>query len=85
MEAFILFTNNNHQHLILPIIETEPNSNLESMTLLNSNIATTKSSSPMGGPPSAIGAAQKDTLVMDTKLKIIEILSFILDVRLDYR
>ena len=27
----------------------------------------------------------EDTLVMDTKLKIIEILRFILDVRLDYR
>ena len=42
----------------------------------------------MGATPSSIGALQpsaKDTLVMDTKLKIIEILSFILDVRLDYR
>lgn len=29
--------------------------------------------------------AEKDTLVMDTKLKIIEILQFILNVRLDYR
>lgn len=64
---------------------TEQNPNLESISLLNSNITTSKSNSPMGGAPSVIGAAQKDTLVMDTKLKIIEILSFILDVRLDYR
>ena len=28
---------------------------------------------------------KEDTLVMDTKLKIIDILQFILDVRLDYR
>ncbi|KAG1683402.1 Inositol 1,4,5-trisphosphate receptor [Nymphon striatum] len=35
------------------------------------------------GPMSSSGA--DDTLVMDTKLKIIEILQFILDVRLDYR
>ncbi|XP_066945103.1 inositol 1,4,5-trisphosphate receptor isoform X26 [Macrobrachium rosenbergii] len=31
------------------------------------------------------GTEKEDTLVMDTKLKIIEILEFILDVRLDYR
>lgn len=31
------------------------------------------------------GSAAEDTLVMDTKLKIIEILQFILNVRLDYR
>ncbi|CAM1322938.1 ITPR1 (predicted), partial [Pycnogonum litorale] len=35
------------------------------------------------GPMSSSGA--EDTLVMDTKLKIIEILQFILNVRLDYR
>ena len=33
-----------------------------------------------------LGSIKKeDTLVMDTKLKIIDILQFILDVRLDYR
>ncbi|XP_022655647.1 inositol 1,4,5-trisphosphate receptor type 1-like isoform X5 [Varroa destructor] len=66
----------------------EQNSNLDSISLLNSNLANSKTNSPMGVTPSAIGALQpssKDTLVMDTKLKIIEILSFILDVRLDYR
>lgn len=66
----------------------EQNSNLDSISLLNSNLANSKTNSPMGVTPSAIGAPQpssKDTLVMDTKLKIIEILSFILDVRLDYR
>ncbi|XP_068212186.1 LOW QUALITY PROTEIN: inositol 1,4,5-trisphosphate receptor [Palaemon carinicauda] len=37
-------------------------------------------------PKKKQGATEKeDTLVMDTKLKIIEILEFILDVRLDYR
>ncbi|XP_064083329.1 inositol 1,4,5-trisphosphate receptor-like isoform X18 [Macrobrachium nipponense] len=37
-------------------------------------------------PKKKPGATEKeDTLVMDTKLKIIEILEFILDVRLDYR
>ncbi|XP_072946066.1 inositol 1,4,5-trisphosphate receptor [Epargyreus clarus] len=35
--------------------------------------------------PSALALARKHPLVMDTKLKIIEILQFILDVRLDYR
>ncbi|VVD05657.1 unnamed protein product [Leptidea sinapis] len=35
--------------------------------------------------PSAIALARKHPLVMETKLKIIEILQFILDVRLDYR
>ncbi|XP_061380179.1 inositol 1,4,5-trisphosphate receptor isoform X1 [Danaus plexippus] len=41
-----------------------------------------------GGParsPSALALARKHPLVMETKLKIIEILQFILDVRLDYR
>ena len=33
----------------------------------------------------AISVKKEDTLVMDTKLKIIDILQFILDVRLDYR
>ena len=33
----------------------------------------------------AFSGQEQDTLVMDTKLKIIEILQFILDVRLDYR
>jgi hypothetical protein len=41
------------------------------------------------GSPAAskvLGSVKKeDTLVMDTKLKIIDILQFILDVRLDYR
>ncbi|CAG9580322.1 unnamed protein product [Danaus chrysippus] len=35
--------------------------------------------------PSALALAWKHPLVMETKLKIIEILQFILDVRLDYR
>ncbi|CAH2240156.1 jg22130, partial [Pararge aegeria aegeria] len=35
--------------------------------------------------PSALALARKHPLVMETKLKIIEILQFILDVRLDYR
>nr|XP_045591963.1 inositol 1,4,5-trisphosphate receptor-like isoform X2 [Procambarus clarkii] len=40
-----------------------------------------------GASPKKKGAAleKEDTLVMDTKLKIIEILEFILNVRLDYR
>ncbi|XP_013148866.1 PREDICTED: inositol 1,4,5-trisphosphate receptor isoform X2 [Papilio polytes] len=37
------------------------------------------------GSPSALALARKHPLVMETKLKIIEILQFILDVRLDYR
>ena len=37
------------------------------------------------GGKSGIMTKKEDTLVMDTKLKIIDILQFILDVRLDYR
>ena len=35
--------------------------------------------------PGAANASKTDVLVMETKAKIIEILQFILDVRLDYR
>ncbi|RWS06106.1 inositol 1:4:5-trisphosphate receptor-like protein [Dinothrombium tinctorium] len=37
------------------------------------------------GETQLVSSPDQDTLVMDTKLKIIEILQFILDVRLDYR
>jgi inositol 1,4,5-triphosphate receptor type 1 len=36
-------------------------------------------------PKSTVASKKEYPLVMDTKLKIIEILQFILDVRLDYR
>lgn len=40
---------------------------------------------PNGGGGGVSKASSEETLVMDTKLNIIEILKFILDVRLDYR
>jgi inositol 1,4,5-triphosphate receptor type 1 len=43
------------------------------------------SSGSAGVAAKALLAKKEDTLVMDTKLKIIDILQFILDVRLDYR
>ncbi|XP_042229615.1 inositol 1,4,5-trisphosphate receptor-like isoform X5 [Homarus americanus] len=50
---------------------------------------TTRMGPRLGGgtsPKKKVGVTEKeDTLVMDTKLKIIEILEFILNVRLDYR
>ncbi|XP_071518112.1 inositol 1,4,5-trisphosphate receptor [Panulirus ornatus] len=50
---------------------------------------TTRMGPRLGGgssPKKKVGGTEKeDTLVMDTKLKIIEILEFILNVRLDYR
>ena len=49
-----------------------------------------KPGGPVPGPgsktePSGPGSQKTDVLVMETKSKIIEILQFILDVRLDYR
>ena len=44
-----------------------------------------KSSNTVGGVGGNATSNVEDNLVMDTKLKIIEILRFILDVRLDYR
>nr|XP_045591991.1 inositol 1,4,5-trisphosphate receptor-like isoform X5 [Procambarus clarkii] len=55
----------------------------------NLALGTTRMGHRLGGgaSPKKKGAAleKEDTLVMDTKLKIIEILEFILNVRLDYR
>nr|AAC61691.1 inositol 1,4,5-trisphosphate receptor [Panulirus argus] len=55
----------------------------------NLALGTTRMGPRLGGgssPKKKVGATEKeDTLVMDTKLKIIEILEFILNVRLDYR
>ncbi|XP_069940179.1 inositol 1,4,5-trisphosphate receptor isoform X5 [Cherax quadricarinatus] len=55
----------------------------------NLALGTTRMGHRLGGgaSPKKKGAAleEADTLVMDTKLKIIEILEFILNVRLDYR
>ena len=49
-------------------------------------VAIPSTSSLSGGNISGNASnSAEDTLVMDTKLKIIEILRFILDVRLDYR
>ncbi len=49
--------------------------------------AANSSGATTGAGPGPVVAASKETdnLVMDTKLKIIDILQFILDVRLDYR
>ncbi|XP_042229627.1 inositol 1,4,5-trisphosphate receptor-like isoform X17 [Homarus americanus] len=55
----------------------------------NLALGTTRMGPRLGGgtsPKKKVGVTEKeDTLVMDTKLKIIEILEFILNVRLDYR
>ena len=48
-------------------------------------VAAATSSSPTSSSSSPSSKKKEDYLVMDTKLKIIDILQFILDVRLDYR
>lgn len=62
---------------------------LEDMGAVVTNLAlgTTRCMGPHRASPKKKSSTteKEDTLVMDTKLKIIEILEFILDVRLDYR
>ncbi|KPJ04581.1 Inositol 1,4,5-trisphosphate receptor [Papilio xuthus] len=70
-----------------------PPCTLSPLTVLLFTRCPVLSTSPVGsgngggvqGSPSALALARKHPLVMETKLKIIEILQFILDVRLDYR
>ena len=55
------------------------------LTMLTTGIKPGGPIAPGKAEPTANGSQKTDVLVMETKSKIIEILQFILDVRLDYR
>ena len=71
--------------LVIKVTHTYVRKRVESINLHEKvNTLPTQDTMLMFLDPSTLNA-KTDTLVMETKLKIIEILQFILDVRLDYR